>query len=263
MLTKKEMIDHAATIDEWPENLHNLPPVPEGMCWVKLDGSVVLVGPTEETQGYNFVVDKSVWLESKAAKSNWGEAPADTTRLNALAWLVENINSWPLAGDDIITEPPAGWYWSFPDSVMTGELLTLNRQSSDDKISNADWREGRNRQEKPDSSWDGTGMPPVGAVCEYTHDNLKDHRTLWQQCLVVFVSDQCAVLTSPNPNNDIQLAFNVFGSGLKFRPLHTERELFIEKSTTVMSAVPEGCRLEALAAAMYDAGARFNGDNNE
>jgi len=115
-------------------------------------------------------------------------------------------------------------------------------------------------QETPDNSWGGEGMPPVGTVCEYTNDNLQANGIPWQSCRVVFLSGQCAVLEDPRPNSETQIAFKVLESGLKFRPLPTERQKFITRARAVFDSV-KSQSLDNLAAAMYDANARFPEDS--
>lgn len=149
--------------------------------------------------------------------------------------------------DGSVYEQDPEWEW---------EILTSNPEDVKGWLDCVTEIPKPSHQETPDNSWDGEGMPPVGTVCEFTAENLTNHDTPWQSCRVVFVSNQCAVLEDPRPDKNGQVAFNIIETGLKFRPLRTERQKFTTKVREIFGKV-ESQVISDLANALYDANARF------
>ena len=85
--------------------------------------------------------------------------------------------------------------------------------------------------------WDGTGLPPVGAVCEVKR------AVDWVECKILFISNIHVILMA-----DEEYGWNT--AACQFRPLRTEAERAIDEMVR-LSGVSIGA-----AKILYDAGYR-------
>jgi hypothetical protein len=95
--------------------------------------------------------------------------------------------------------------------------------------------------------WDGEGLPPVGAKCEFFY--IESLAGVWQACTIDFIGNNIVVLTT-----EIASEISVFKETIKFRPLKSEREIAIEELehfTDQPCITPHG-----IAVSIYDAGYR-------
>lgn len=93
--------------------------------------------------------------------------------------------------------------------------------------------------------WDGTGLPPVGAECEY----MKHTRNIgnnWGKGTVKYISEHTVVID----DDDVDGEFIAHPLGCEFRPLRTEAERAIDEIVR-LSGVSIGA-----AKILYDAGYR-------
>lgn len=93
------------------------------------------------------------------------------------------------------------------------------------------------REQYEVTSWDGTGLPPVGCECEVKR------AFDWVKCKILFISDTHVVLMA-----DEECCWNT--CACQFRPLRTEAERAIDEMVQ-LSGVSTGA-----AKILYDAGYR-------
>lgn len=97
------------------------------------------------------------------------------------------------------------------------------------------------REQYEATSWDGTGLPPVGVECDRSW--IGDE---WQQCEILFTSNRVVVVKLKR--SGMEDAYNI--GDVNFRPLRTEAERAIDEMVQ-LSGVSIGA-----AKILYDAGYR-------
>lgn len=112
--------------------------------------------------------------------------------------------------------------------------------------------------------WDGTGLPPVGTVCEihgHVHHELRKQPFEWVQCVVIAHTDFGGDPVAVAKTTDSSIGW---GIGRAFRPLRTpeqiaaeEREKAVDKMVEIASNAQCFGVGRAVLGALYDAGLRF------
>lgn len=97
------------------------------------------------------------------------------------------------------------------------------------------------REQYEATDWDGTGLPPVGAECEYMKPGNN-----WGKGTVKYISEYTVVID----DNDVDGEFIAHPISCVFRPLRTEAERAIDEMVR-LSGVSIGA-----AKILYDAGYR-------
>jgi len=94
------------------------------------------------------------------------------------------------------------------------------------------------------------GLPPVGTECEMADKN----KDVWAKCRIVTYSKLYAIVELEGRETVLYL------SGIKFRPLKSERELAIEQLYKIIwkegHIYPENFNLKSICADIFDAGYR-------
>jgi len=102
--------------------------------------------------------------------------------------------------------------------------------------------------------WDGEGLPPVGAECEFFY--IESLAGVWQTCTIDFIGNNIVVLTT-----EIASEISVFKETIKFRPIKSEREISIEEMTRFLQSPKRADT--TLAEDLYDFGFRIIKDAEE
>lgn len=101
------------------------------------------------------------------------------------------------------------------------------------------------REQYEVTSWDGTGLPPVGCECEYMK-HTRSTGNNWSKGTVKYISEYTVVID----DDDVDGEFIAHPLGCAFRPLRTEAERAIDEMVR-LSGVSIGA-----AKILYDAGYR-------
>lgn len=151
--------------------------------------------------------------------------------------------------------------WGNPDwyKIVDGVLMVHSSNDGWDESGYSDMGEVPNLQTRPAKAWTGTGLPPVGAVCEIQHESLG-----WTRCEIVAhkVMDSTGVTMAiawidANTLDQSQ--------GIRFRPIRTQAQIEAEKRERAIdemyAIVREGIYDKyALCSELYDAGYRKQGE---
>lgn len=90
-------------------------------------------------------------------------------------------------------------------------------------------------------AWNGEGLPPVGAECEY-----KDYSTSeWHAVTITYCSNQIVVFSSKHKTfkgEPVEISKDLVIDSPEFRPIRTEAEL---KRKAAIEAIAEICRSSA------------------
>lgn len=121
---------------------------------------------------------------------DWSKAPEGATHYNA-----ECEHPW-------LNETPASY---FKGGVWT-EYHTLAYKRATESLGNAVKRQ---------QEWDGSGLPPIGTVCEYLKD--AKYRTTWIKVKVVFIGSNLIVFEHGANGNEFSEQINE----VSFRPIKT------------------------------------------
>lgn len=176
---------------------------------------------------------------------DWNKAPDGATHYNADAahpWLrKEGSGLYFWVGD---------WGWQ---KYSCTNMSSIHISSAIPKPT------GENAVKRP-QEWDGGGLPPVGAVCEY---HLWDEGKKWRKCEVVahyFVNYFANVVAV-----DVLDSSAVCLCPSLFRPIKTveqiaaeERRLAIDEMYSVLTAQGKTMIQRGQLGALYDAGYRKN-----
>lgn len=134
-------------------------------------------------------------------------------------------------------------HWNNPDEFcIPNRLLTIDQILSD----------------QPE--WDGTGLPPVGAVVEYALNGSDS----WFKCEII--SHDRLVIQCPHLENECCDGLQVIRDekNIRFRPIRSDRDKAIDDLVSVMVdhyADPKGAeKYIRLASKLYDAGYRKQAD---
>ena len=117
--------------------------------------------------------------------------------------------------------------------------------------------------ERPTATeWTGTGLPPVGVVCEMRHANWGDRG--WEKVLVLYLSSEYAITSDGKSGEQHWYSRNV-----EFRPIKTaeqiaaeEREAAIDAMAALSPLLDKGWS-KRVCAALYDAGYRKTEGTNQ
>lgn len=141
---------------------------------------------------------------------DWSKAPEGATHARDCGW------------------PSPDWYKVSNGVLMVvscGEPWEESEYSSLDKIPGV--------QERPSEAWTGTGIPPVGAVCEIQHESLG-----WTRCEIVAhkVMDSTGVAMAiawidANTLDQSQ--------GIRFRPIRTQEQIEAEERERAINEIEE------------------------
>lgn len=101
------------------------------------------------------------------------------------------------------------------------------------------------REQYEATSWDGTGLPPVGVECEYMK-HTRNTGDNWSKGIIKYISEFTVVID----DDDVDGEFIAHPLGCEFRPLRTEAERAIDEMVR-LSGVSTGA-----AKILYDAGYR-------
>lgn len=140
---------------------------------------------------------------------DWSKAPEGATHYNKYCvrpWLKENPPSY--------FERYHGVWIEYSPSNPTGA------------------RHFRNAVKRP-PEWDGSGVPPVGTVCEY---RLGEHCT-WFKCKIVYVlseSDHSFVAWCDDLNSDQFLTFSSNNYKLQLRKIKTPEQIAAEERSAAI-----------------------------
>lgn len=104
-------------------------------------------------------------------------------------------------------------------------------------------------------------LPPVGTVCEYKFTGLME----WTSCRITAIGEEHILFV---PSNGGRERCEYSTKPELFRPLRTERELFIMTALNAVADLDtfsesEVKLIKSFSGALYDAGARFQGDGCE
>ena len=174
---------------------------------------------------------------------DWSKAPEGATHWVGGGW------PWHKHIGDI------AWYWSEDQQDW--------RQLS---VCASDVEDGYRKTivKRPDQAWNGTGLPPVGTVCEV------DYCEHWHQCEVIaHFQQRCGMVAAFTVRHDTGAkSLDAFGESA-FRPIRTEAQIAAEEREMVVQEMqaldPRNMTLGMLARAdfcrtLYDAGYRKTGE---
>ncbi|HID4130816.1 TPA: hypothetical protein ACXE8V_001117 [Pluralibacter gergoviae] len=172
------------------------------------------------------------------------------TLLEILVKELPGKGGWPAGTDRAIqTEdtyirfPDVGSYYDFlPNFTATDQKTAIiTREQYEAALA-----------ESKKVAWDGDGLPPVGCECEW-----KD-RTGWVTVTIKYLSEWVIVFSGLTPDGEeVEIAKNIYGDDVKFRPILSEGERKREESCdriygAMTSVEREGNRSD-MAEAIYDA----------
>lgn len=107
--------------------------------------------------------------------------------------------------------------------------------------------------------WDGSGVPPVGTVCEYRLNEC----SVWFECKIVYVlsgSDHCFVAWCDHLGSDQSLTFLSDRYKLQLRKIKTQEQIAEEEKSKAIEEMGDlilGWGVEKrMLAVLYDAGYR-------
>lgn len=139
----------------------------------------------------------------------------------ALKWLVDDVKEWPK--DRIRYDAPRGWAWenvSFP-----GNGVGLSN-GDDCLILQSSWEAAKAQEAK---AWDGEGLPPVGAVCEFRATRGKTELyKKWSLCRVVFRNEANTVIEMDGLF--VENFCHMAGQDVEFRPIQSEADKLRESA---------------------------------
>lgn len=167
-------------------------------------------------------------------------APADATHYSP-----EDKNNeqtwWKLVGDEMLC------------ICEIGDIHTWERGHFDETIQLIPHPV---KKAEPQAPW----VPKVGEECEYSTNGHK-----WHVCEPLYIGNSCAFVKSDKASADGYREYSLPISHTDFRPLRTERELFIEQATKdyldqVGSEAVNAKWFERIFGAMYDKGYRKTRD---
>lgn len=104
------------------------------------------------------------------------------------------------------------------------------------------------------SAWDGTGLPPVGTVCEALNQELSSPE--WEKCTVLFCGKYRILYDSESCSERVG-----YIEDTAFRPIRTAEQLAAEERERAIEEmrVAAGSRNNFPFAELYDAGYRKQG----
>lgn len=164
---------------------------------------------------------------------DWSKAPEGATHYNA-----ECVSPW-------LKETPVSYYdGGWIEYVGTSYKLGMTHL--------------KNAVKRP-QEWDGSGLPPVGTVCEY---RLNEYDT-WFMCKIIYVlsgSDDCFVAWCDHLGSDQFLTFLSDRYKLQLRKIKTPEQIAAEER---LHAIGEMIKLvkihhtyKDIMSVLYDAGYR-------
>lgn len=159
--------------------------------------------------------------------------------------LVERLHAWPENTDYIAGYQ--GWLWRYQTkSGVSGGLLNpaIEAPYTDPtgSVTEPEWRRARELAGKVTTSavsWDGEGLPPVGATIEFTHSNFirsyhdTPRKPAWYKATVKYVSNSNFVYIDgegiERAIKDIEL--------IRYRPLMTAEERYEHRKAKAVKAM--------------------------
>lgn len=101
------------------------------------------------------------------------------------------------------------------------------------------------------TTWDGQGLPPVGVECEYKHHlHDPDNPNAWQKCFIIGFTKDCQWLCFHSYASDSVEMHAVNCGVYVFRPIKTDRDLWIIEAQKASSDILSSRQLGQI----YDAG---------
>ena len=163
--------------------------------------------------------------EPKTAVPDWKTAPADATH-----WIESHIGN-------SFRRLEGNFYYN-----MDGSGTYLLGSYSELKVT-------KRPTPKPKTEWDGTGIPPVGTVCDLVLRSVEQHR------ITVVAKGEVWAVVKPVDGGE---EFAVSNEGWTFRKIKTDKQKAVEKMLKELNGknldVPRICET------LYDAGYRLTED---
>lgn len=156
----------------------------------------------------------------------------------------------------------------------TGETYTKSDDWLNAIVTRAEWQAAVDALNKPAGPvWNGEGLPPVGALCEYDARTKGDGKAQWFKVKIEYLSEwnivfSCVAVPEGGSQESIgvELAYDVRASSLGvFRPILTpeqiaadEREKAIAEMVDTLGCDPEASKTGEFirCGVLYDAGYR-------
>lgn len=121
-------------------------------------------------------------------------------------------------------------------------------------------------QEMENEEWDGSGVPPVGTVCEYQLNG-----GVWFMCKIIYVlsgSDDCFVAWCDHLRTDQFLTFSSRRYKLQLRKIKTPEQIEAEERLLAIDEMVDlaqrsGSIFKDVMSALYDVGYRKHRLRNE
>ena len=163
---------------------------------------------------------------------DWSKAPEGATHWVGGSW------PWHKHIGDI------AWYWE--ENLQDWRQLSLCASDVEDEYR-------KTIVKRPDQAWTGTGLPPVGTVCELSRTNGVNS---WTKVEIVYISKSCVVYRTA-----IEELCD-FSYEMMFRPIPTPEQIAAEdreKALDEMNALSpmlDKTWSRKVCAALYDAGYR-------
>lgn len=170
---------------------------------------------------------------------DWSKAPEGATHYN------KDYCTWP-------------WLKGTPASYFDEGKEVWVEYKSDD----SDWELHFINAVKRPQEWDGSGVPPVGMVCEY---RLNDY-DFWFTCKITYKlsgADDCFVAWCDHLSTEQFLSFSSDRYKLQLRKIKTPEQIAVEERQQAIDEMCNVIRESDLktVAALYDAGYRKTEDS--
>ena len=162
--------------------------------------------------------------------------------MKLLDLLVEKLEEWPEGAGYVAQDDNGCVYWFQRKPILAHDnswcsefgacfYIDYYNPCTDWQtaiITREMWEEAKNGK---DVEWGGTGLPPVGAVCEVFNHNLDCPE--WEECKIKYMGPFVVVYES---ESCIDRSANHVRDVVSFRPLRTERERWVDEALSVKAA---------------------------
>lgn len=154
--------------------------------------------------------------------------------------LVERLQVWPENTDYIAGHQ--GWLWRYQTkSGVSGGILrpAIEAPYTDPtgSVTETEWRRARMLAGKVTTSvvsWDGEGLPPVGAAIEYSTSRTHGFKRVWHKAVVKYVSKSNFVFTD---DEGLECVIDAAESDIQYRPVMTAEERYEHRKAKAVKAM--------------------------
>lgn len=153
--------------------------------------------------------------------------------------LIMELRVWPeaefIAGHD-------GWLWQYQTKggFSAGPLNpAISAPSSDPtgRVTKEEWLRAKEAAEKAPTnvvSWDGEGLPPVGAAIEYSTSRTHGFKRVWHKAVVKYVSESNFVFTD---DEGLECVIDAAESDIQYRRIMTAEERYNHRKAKAVKAM--------------------------